>query len=112
MTERPRPAPGLRAALLGCGRAVAACLAVALAAAVALDRGLAARHAREVTAGLPAPDRSSLQAPSPEGWRATPLPPGTPAPPFRLPDVRTGRRVSLEECRGGRPAVLLLSSFG
>jgi hypothetical protein len=112
MTEQPPPKRGARGALLGCCCAVSACLAVAAAAAFALDQGLVAWRARQAAAGRPAPDRLSLAAPSPERWRSAPLPPGTPAPPFSLPDVRTGRRVSLEECRGSGPAVLLLSSFG
>jgi hypothetical protein len=37
---------------------------------------------------------------------------GTLAPTFTLLEARTGKRVSLDDYRGKRPVVLLLSSFG
>jgi hypothetical protein len=60
----------------------------------------------------PAAPSVALPMPSPAEWRGTPLTPGTEAPAFDLMDARTGRRVRLEDYRGERPVVLLLSSFG
>jgi hypothetical protein len=91
---------------------LAVCLAVAAGAAFALDRYLVAKRRQEIAAEIPAPNRSSLSAPSILDWTPTLLTPGQAAPRFTLVDMRTGGRISLDDYRGRRPVVLLLGSFG
>src|SRR5262245_241993 len=91
---------------------LSACAAIALAAAFALDHYGSAKRRRAFAESLPVRGPGSIPAPGPSDWRPAPLAAGTPAPPFSLPGVRDGRRVSLAGHRAGRPAVLLFGSFG
>ncbi len=115
MTKHPRRAGRPWRVLLDRGRGplglLSACAMVAAAATFALDRYRAAEWEREIVAGRPAADRTLMPVPDIARWRPTLLAPGTGAPPFSLVEVRTGGRVSLDDCRG-RPVVLLLGSFG
>src|SRR5262245_25384145 len=96
----------LRSALRPLGL-LAVCIVAAAAGAVALDQYLVTHKRPEFGPVEP----TSLAAPDLAGWRGMALTTGSPAPAFRLQDVRTGAQVSLDEFRG-RPVVLLLSSFG
>jgi hypothetical protein len=98
-------ASGLVGLLLACG-------VVAAAAAFTLDRYRVAKRRQAFAASLPVLDASALPPLRPQFWLPRRMAPGTPAPPFRLADVRTGQRVSLDESRSRRPVILLLGSFG
>jgi hypothetical protein len=114
MTEQPHTAGRSWRGLFGRGPfgLLSACVVVAAVATFALDRYRVAERKRAFAAQLSAVNRFSIPAPDIARWRPTLLAPGTAAPSFRLVDVRTGGRVRLDESRGRRPVVLLLSSFG
>jgi hypothetical protein len=97
---------------IGLAVLLSVCLPVALVAAIALDGHMETVRRKKIAASRREPDRSSLKAPTPGDWGVPLFPVGTPAPSFRLTDVRTGLPVSLEEYRNRCPVVLLLSSFG
>ena len=88
-----------------------ACAAVAVTAAVAVDRHLE-RERKKWAASQSQANPAMMQAPSITRWKPVILEPGTKAPTFDLSDVRTGKRVRLEDLHAGRPVVMMLSSFG
>ena len=104
----PPPTDGPRAAHPRGPLILLAIVVVVAGATVALDQYAAAE--RDRPKDWPA-DRTRLARPDIGIWVPTPLGVGRPAPGFRLPDVRTGVPVALDEFRG-RPVVLLLSSYG
>jgi hypothetical protein len=110
VAARRRRGPSLRPRSLW--GVLLACAAVAAVLAVALDQYLVHKRKQRARAEILPPDRNAIPAPTLGLWVPAPLPAGSPAPPFRLRDVRTGQAVSLGDYRGRKPVVLLLSSFG
>jgi hypothetical protein len=96
------------------GGLLAGCLLVAAAGAWGLDRAAWEYRPMPSSPQMPGEANASMTEMVVPGYptiRCRPIPKGTAAPDFELPDVRDGRVVRLSGLRG-RPVVLVFGSFG